>query len=77
MIDTSDRGRLDSAVSDFVEEVKETRTFKLEEDFLFGLVTGSDLQEWNVTKLNKKNKPKERILCIDGFNLRHRKSQEN
>lgn len=43
MIDTSDRGRLDSAVSDFVEEVKETRAFKLEEDFLFGLVTGSDL----------------------------------
>ena len=44
MIDTSDRGRLESVVSDFVEEEKkETRAFKLEEDFLFGLVTGSDL----------------------------------
>ena len=30
-----------------------------------------------MTKFNKKNKPKERILCIDGFNLRHRKSAEN
>ena len=55
----------------------ETKQFKQEEDFLYGLVTGSDLQEWNVTKYNKKNKAKERILCIDGFNLRHRKHQEN
>ena len=73
------RNRLESVMSDFGEEEKktETRTFKLEEDFLYGLVTGSDLQEWHVIKYNKKNKPKDRILCIDGFNLKHRKAQEN
>jgi len=66
-------------MSDFLEEEKktDTRAFKLEEDFLYGLVTGSDLQEWQVIKYNKKNKPKERILCIDGFNIRHRKTQES
>ena len=75
MINTSGRGRLDSE-SDFApeEQKTETKKYKLEEDFLYGLVTGSDLQEWNVIKYNKKNKPKERVLCIDGFNLRHKKS---
>ena len=60
---------------DFEEEEKKTeaRTYKLEEDFLYGLKTGSILQEWPVIKFNKKNKPKERVLCIDGFHIRHRK----
>lgn len=40
-------------------------------------MTGKDLQEWEVVKFNKKNKPKERILCIDGFNLWHRKSEND
>ena len=33
------------------------------------------MQKWTVIKYNKKNKPKERILCIDGFNIRHEKVQ--
>ena len=75
MINTGARGRFESGSDDFGEEEKRdvTKTFKHEEDFLYGLVTGSDLQEWPVIKYNKKNKPKDRILCIDGFNLKHRK----
>ncbi len=38
-------------------------------------MTGKDLQEWYVIKFNKKNKPKERILCIDGFNLWHNRPE--
>ena len=80
MINTGLRSRVESVMSDFCgeEEKKvENRNFKLEEDFLYGLVTGSDLQEWGVIKYNKKNKPKERILCIDGFNIKHRKVKES
>jgi hypothetical protein len=79
MIDTSGRSRLESTNSDFLDEEKktDTRTFKLEEDFLYGLVTGSEEQEWSVVKYNKKNKGKERQLQIDGFNIKHRKTAEN
>ena len=86
MINTSGPGRnrldqrFESVISDFggeEEKKAENRNFKLEEDFLYGLVTGSDLQEWSVIKYNKKNKPKERVLCIDGFNIKHRKMKEN
>ena len=43
---TGGRNRLESVMSDYLEEEKktETRTVKLEEDFLFGLVTGKDEQ---------------------------------
>ena len=80
MIDTRGvggaRNRFESVASDFLEEEKkiDTRTFKLEEDFLYGLVTGSNLQEWQVIKYNKKGKGKDRILLIDGFNIRHEKT---
>ena len=49
MIDTRGgggaRNRFESVASDFLEEEKkiDTRQFKLEEDFLYGLVTGSNL----------------------------------
>ena len=66
--DSDDFGLEESKASD-------QRAFKLEEDILYGLMTGKSLQEWPVTKFNKKNKPKERILCIDGFHIRHRKVQ--
>jgi len=44
MINTG-RNRLDSDELDFApeEQKSETKKFKLEEDFLYGLVTGSDL----------------------------------
>jgi len=77
MVSARGRGRLDSD-DDFDEEEKkasESRAFKLEEDILYGLMTGKSLQEWPVTKFSKKNKAKERILCIDGFHIRHRKVQ--
>ena len=81
MIDTRGgvRNRFEPVSSDFLEEEKkiDTRAFKLEEDFLYGLVTGSNLEDWIVIKYNKKNKPKDRRLCIDGFNVRHEKIQEN
>ena len=48
---------------------------KKEEDFLYGLLTSKTLQRWPVTKFNKKGKPKDRIICIDGFNIRHEKVQ--
>ena len=77
MINTG-RARLESVSSDFApEEQKVDQRIKMEEDFLYGLKSGSNLQEWQVIKFNKKNKPKDRILCIDGFNLRHRKAVEN
>ena len=72
------RDRLESVSSDHTQEESkggETRTHKREEDFLYGLLTSKTLQKWNVIKYNKKNKPKERILCIDGFNIRHEKVQ--
>lgn len=83
MIDTrgggSTQNRFESVASDFLEEEKkiDTRTFKLEEDFLYGLVTGSNLESWQVIKYNKKQKPKDRMLLIDGFNIRHEKTQDN
>ena len=83
MIDTrgggAARNRFESVASDFLEEEKkiDTRTFKLEEDFLYGLVTGSNLESWQVIKYNKKQKPKDRMLLIDGFNIRHEKTQDN
>ena len=79
MITTAGRNRLESVASDYLEEEKktDTRSLKMEEDFLFGLVTGKDEQEWSVIKFNKKGKPKERLLVIDGFNIRHRKNTEN
>eukprot|EP00354_Favella_ehrenbergii_P010525 CAMPEP_0170458512 /NCGR_PEP_ID=MMETSP0123-20130129/5457_1 /TAXON_ID=182087 /ORGANISM="Favella ehrenbergii, Strain Fehren 1" /LENGTH=108 /DNA_ID=CAMNT_0010722685 /DNA_START=267 /DNA_END=593 /DNA_ORIENTATION=- len=71
------RDRLESVNSDFApEEFKgESRNDKKEEDFLYGLLTSKKLQKWPVIKYNKKNKPKERILCIDGFNIYHEKTQ--
>lgn len=81
MIDTRGgaRNRFESVASDFLEEEKkiDTRRFKMEEDFLYGLVTGSNEQKWQVTKYNKKNKPKDRMLVIDGFNIKHEKTQDN
>ena len=51
--------------------------FKKEEDFLYGQISGSQLQEFRVIKYNRKGKAKDRVLMIDGFNLSHRKQQEN
>jgi len=44
MINTNGHNRLESVSSDFLEEEKKTngQRIKLEEDFLFGLVTGKD-----------------------------------
>ena len=55
MITTTGRNRLESVASDYLEEEKktDTRSLKMEEDFLFGLVTGKDEQEWSVIKFNK------------------------
>ena len=50
--------------------------YKNEEDFLYGQISGSGLEEFQVLKYNKKNKPKEIILGIDGFNISHRKTTE-
>jgi len=72
-----DRDRFASVLSDsFAQEESkgEGGNHKKEEDFLYGLLTSKTLQKWSVIKYNKKNKPKERILCIDGFNIRHEKT---
>ena len=73
--------RHDSDESMFNEELKGSQVgqqyFKKEEDFLYGQISGSQLQEWRVIKYNKKGKAKDRFLMIDGLNLQHRKLQEN
>lgn len=45
------------------------KKFKDEGDFLYGHVSGSSLEEFVVTKINKRNKAQERLLCVDGFNI--------
>lgn len=47
--------------------------YRTEDDFLFGLLTASQLQEFPVLKINKKGRQQERILCIDAFNLYNKK----
>ena len=72
------RDRLESVNSDsfaFEESKGDGEVHKKEEDFLYGLLTSKSLQRWHVIKYNKKNKQKERILCFDGFNIRHEKVQ--
>ena len=43
---------------------------------MYGHVSGTTLEEFVVTKINKKNKPCEKVLCIDGFNIWHRERKE-
>ena len=76
-----DRTRLDSDGDQFAnydeEEMKQNSAqYKKEEDFLYGQISGSGLETFQVIKFNKKNKAKEIILEIDGFNVSHRKMNE-
>ena len=69
-----DRARLDSDHEQFAnydeEEMKQNGTqFKKEEDFLYGQISGSGLENFRVLKYNKKNKAKEVMMGIDGFNI--------
>lgn len=36
---------------------------------MYGHVSATQLEEFIVIKYNKKNKPQDRMLCIDGFNI--------
>lgn len=38
---------------------------------MYGHVSGTTLERFVITKINKKNKPQEKLLYIDGFNLWH------
>ena len=42
---------------------------KNEEDFLYGAISGPQQEEFHVIKFNKKGKPSDRVLVIDGFNI--------
>ncbi len=39
---------------------------------MYGHLSGNALQEFRVTKFNRKGKPQERLLCIDGFYIHNR-----
>lgn len=45
------------------------KRYKEEGDFLYGHVSGTQLEEFIVIKMKQKGKPQERQLCIDGFNI--------
>lgn len=66
----------DDLLLDQPADTKAQKRHKEEGDFLYGHVSGTTLEEFVVTKINKKNKPCEKILCIDGFNIWHRHRKE-
>lgn len=53
------------------------KTYKQEGDFLYGYVSGNQLEEFAVIKYNRKNKAQERLLCIDGFNIYNKERTKN
>jgi hypothetical protein len=55
------------------EERKQMQYFRQEDDFLYGQISGSKLQEFRVLKSNRKGKFQERTLCIDGSSFYHKK----
>lgn len=50
----------------------ELRRNKEEGDFLYGHVSGNSLEQFVVTKINKKGKENLRLLCIDGSDIQHK-----
>lgn len=61
-----------------LEERKSSQVqeWRREEDFLFGQISGSKLQEFRVHKVNRKGKYAQRILCIDGSSFSHKKVEK-
>lgn len=64
LLDTSQDSREENKSGE-----KKKFDFKSEEDFLYGQISGSQLEEFSVIKFNEKGKAQERLLCIDGFNI--------
>jgi len=55
------------------QKSNEARKLQKEEgDFLYGHVSGNSLEEFVVTKINRKGKAQERLLCIDGSDIHNR-----
>lgn len=50
----------------------ELRRNKEEGDFLYGHVSGNSLEQFVVTKINKKGKENLSLLCIDGSDIQHK-----
>lgn len=48
---------------------KKSAYFRKEEDFLYGQISGSQMEEFRVLKFSDSGKAQEKLLCIDGFNL--------
>jgi hypothetical protein len=46
------------------------------DDFLYGAISGAELKEFKIEKLNRKNKFSARILGIDGNNFYHKKVEK-
>lgn len=61
-----------------MEERKSSQNqqWRREEDFLYGQISGSKLQEFRVTKANRKGKYAPRILCIDGSSFSNKKVEK-
>lgn len=61
-----------------LEERKSSQNqqWRREEDFLYGQISGSKLQEFRVTKANRKGKYAPRILCIDGSSFSNKKVEK-
>ena len=65
---------LDSDGDIFLDKQRssELRRNKEEGDFLYGHVSGNSLEQFVVTKINKKGKENLRLLCIDGSDIQHK-----
>ena len=68
------RSILDSDGDIFLDKQRssELRRNKEEGDFLYGHVSGNSLEQFVVTKINKKGKENLRLLCIDGSDIQHK-----
>jgi len=62
------------------EEIKRQKsttlqvTYRREDDFLYGVITGNQLEEFPLIKYDKNLKPKSIYFCIDGFNITYREN---
>ena len=66
----------DLDLDDREEKKGAQQTIRQEDDFLYGQISGSMLQEFRVNKVNRKGKYTARILCIDGNSFFHKKVEK-
>ena len=71
------RGSFDDEDMQVIEERKQSNTgYRQVDDFLYGAISGAELKEFKIQKMNRKGRFTNRILGIDGNNFYHKKVEK-